>query len=67
MLESALERLKFDSKTDLEALLEAAHEVVAADHIYRIDEVSFLLSLRHDLASIAGRMRSRRRNRAMCL
>jgi len=54
MLEDALERLKFDSKADLEALLEAAHDVIGADHIYRIDEVSFLLSLRHDLASIAG-------------
>jgi|ERR1051326_3289334 hypothetical protein len=52
MLENALERLKSDSKADLEALLEAAHEVIAADHIFRVDEVSFLLSLRHDLAAL---------------
>lgn len=52
MLEDALERLKFDSKADLESLLEAAHDVIAADHIFRVDEVSFLLSLRHDLAAL---------------
>jgi hypothetical protein len=52
MLETALEQLKFDSKADLEALLEAAHDVIAADHIFRVDEVSFLISLRHDLAAL---------------
>jgi len=52
MLEDALERLKFDSKAELDELLEGAHDVIAADHIYRIDEVSFLLSLRNDLAAI---------------
>jgi hypothetical protein len=52
LLEDALERLRFDSKADLEALLEAAHEVIAADHIFRADEVSFLLSLRRDLAAL---------------
>jgi hypothetical protein len=52
LLEDALERLKFDSKADLEKLLEAAHEVIAADHVFRVDEVAFLLSLRHDLAAL---------------
>jgi hypothetical protein len=52
LLEDALERLKYDSKADLEALLEAGHEVIGADHIFRVDEVSFLLSLRHDLAAL---------------
>ena len=52
LLEDALERLKYDSKDDLAALLEAAHEVIGADHIFRVDEVSFLLSLRHDLAAL---------------
>jgi hypothetical protein len=52
MLEEALVRLRSDSKADLEALLEAAHEVIAADHVFRVDEVSFLLSLRHDLAAL---------------
>jgi len=53
LLDEALERLKFDSKADLKALLEAAHEVIGADHIYRIDEVSFFLSLRRDLAALS--------------
>ena len=52
LLEDALERLKFNSKTDLEGLLDAAHDVIAADHIFRVDEVSFLISLRHDLSMI---------------
>lgn len=52
LLENALERLKYDSKDSLEALLEAAHDVIGADHIYRVDEVAFLLSLRDDLAAL---------------
>jgi hypothetical protein len=52
LLERALERLKFDSTDDLDELLEGAHDVIAADHIYRIDEVSFLISLRNDLAAL---------------
>ena len=52
LLENALEQLKFDTKTDLEGLLEAAHDVIAADHIFRVDEVSILISLRHDLAAL---------------
>ena len=52
LLEDALERLKYDNKASLEALLEAAHDVIGADHVYRVDEVSFLLSVRHDLAAL---------------
>ena len=53
LLDEAIERLKSDSKADLEAMLDAAHAVIAADHIYRIDEISFLLSLRRELSAHA--------------
>jgi len=54
LLDEAVERLKSDSKAELEALLDAAHEVIAADHVYRIDEISFLVTLKRELAALAS-------------
>jgi hypothetical protein len=48
-LAPAVERLKHDSKADIAALLSAAHALVEADGVVRMQETSFLLSLQDDL------------------
>ena len=48
-LTPALERLKHDSKEDLASLIAAAHAVVEADGVVRLNEAIYLNSLLRDL------------------
>ena len=51
-LDPALERLKRSTKDEIADLIEAAHAVVEADRVFRLQEALFLASLRRDLAAL---------------
>lgn len=47
-----LERLKHDTKSEIASLIGAAHALVEADGVVRLQEVTYLASLRHDLRAL---------------
>jgi hypothetical protein len=53
LLGPAMAQLKRDRKDDIAALVAAAHRVVEADGVVRLQEASYLLSLQHDLIALA--------------
>jgi len=47
-----LERLKHETKPEIAGLIAAAHALVSADGIVRLQEVTYLASLQHDLLAL---------------
>jgi len=47
-----LERLKHDTKPEIAGLIAAAHALVEADGVVRLQEVTYLASLQHDLLAL---------------
>ena len=47
-----LERLKHDTKVEIAELIAAAHALVEADGVVRLQEVTYLASLQHDLLAL---------------